>query len=84
MTQQDKEDARLAVRAFLANRPRASFNASTMAALISGMRLTSDQVADAAAYWQGFGQVSGEATEAGATLYFQITTKGIQAHERGQ
>lgn len=80
---QQREDARKAVRAYLARRPGISLG---IPAIARGLKhegaFSEEQVSDAANHLVGRGHVAREYDGDGASQYFQITAEGELYFER--
>jgi hypothetical protein len=79
------EEARIVVRAYLAARPSIAQSASTIhLRLKAEHELRMEQVRDALEFLTGLGQVTKRPAAMGSTLYYQITSAGVLAFERGE
>lgn len=80
---QEREELRYAVRAYLAERPAAAFQSSTIArALHQEHGCTEADVQAALLFLHDLGHVKTVERELGTTVYWQATAKGILAYER--
>lgn len=83
--QEEKEECRIEVRRYLAERPQLAFRDQTIwQKLKIEHGFTLSDVRDALVFWVSDKQVEPEPSEAGATLYYKITTAGIRAYERSR
>ena len=81
--QERKEECRLEVRRYLAERPALAFAATTIhRSLYREFDFTLQEVIDGLVFWVSAKQAQITPCEAGATEYFQITAAGTLAHER--
>ncbi len=84
-TAEKNEEIRLVVRGYLAARPSIAQSASTIHTRLKVEHAcTPEEVRDALEFLTGAGQVSKRPAPLGSTLYYQITSAGTLAHERGE
>jgi len=83
--QERRENARRAVRAYLAERSALAFHPRTILNRVNeghANDFTEEEINAALAFLVGDGQAEKSHEKLGATLYFKITSKGVIEHER--
>lgn len=82
-----KEECRALTRAYLAAREALSFRAGAIQRGLvreDSASFSEEEIAAAAEFWEGLGQVEAEAVSYGATKNYKITSAGVLAVERGE